>query len=354
MSLPHDLATRALRYADSEVAHNAAIAALELGLGPRAKADKWPILRTRIAGLDLPNPLGLAAGFDKNARVADAMLAAGFGFVECGTVTPLPQEGNPKPRLFRLQRDSAVINRMGFNNEGLVPFVERLAARARKGGIVGANVGANKESADRAQDYVQGLKAAWRYASYITANISSPNTPGLRGLQEKGALEDLLGRLNEARAGLEPVYGRRPLFLKVAPDLDDAAVADIVEIAIAKRLDGLIVSNTTTRRPATLKSRRRAEPGGLSGKPLFYPSTEILRQFARALDGRVPLIGVGGVFSGAEALAKIKAGASAVQLYSGLAFHGPGLVVRILRNLAARLEAEGFHCVQDAVGFDLR
>ncbi len=354
MSFLHDLATRALSFVEAERAHDGAIAALELGLGPRARADRWPNLAAKLAGLDLPNPLGLAAGFDKNARVPDAMLAAGFGFVECGTVTPKPQTGNPRPRLFRLTEDRAVINRMGFNNDGLDVFVHRLAARAGEGGVVGANIGANKESADRIGDYVLGLTAVWRHASYVAVNISSPNTPGLRGLQERGPLEDLLGRLREARAPLTAAHGKRPLFLKVAPDLDEAAVSDIVDMAIGYALDGLIVSNTTIARSGMLKGKRRNEAGGLSGKPLFYPSTELLRQFARALRGRLPLIGVGGVCSGAEALAKIKAGASAVQVYTALAFDGPGLAQRILRNLAARLEGEGFKGVTDAIGADLR
>ena len=354
LSFVHDLATRALNFVEAERAHDGAIAALELGLGPRARADRWPNLATKLAGLDLLNPLGLAAGFDKNARVPDAMLAAGFGFVECGTVTPKPQAGNPRPRLFRLREDRAVINRMGFNNDGLDVFVHRLAARAGRGGVVGANIGANKESADRIGDYVQGLTAVWRHASYVTVNISSPNTPGLRGLQERGPLEDLLGRLREARAPLTAAHGKRPLFLKVAPDLDETAVGDIVDMAIGYALDGLIVSNTTIARSGMLKGKRRNEAGGLSGKPLFYPSTELLRLFARALRGRLPLIGVGGVCSGAEALAKIKAGASAVQVYTALAFDGPGLALRILRNLAARLEGEGFRSATDAIGADLR
>jgi dihydroorotate dehydrogenase len=354
VSILHDIAARALNLVEPERAHEFAISALEIGLGPRVRADGWSMLRTRIAALDLPNPVGLAAGFDKNARAPGALLRAGFGFVECGTVTPQPQTGNPKPRLFRLGQDGAVINRMGFNNEGLVRFTARLAARAGQPGIVGANIGANRTSADRAGDYVVGMEAVWPFASYVAANISSPNTPGLRALQEKRALEDLLGRLTEARAALSAQHGARPLFLKVSPDLDEAAVRDISELAYAYAIDGLIVSNTTLARPASLKSRHRGEQGGLSGRPLFAPSTEILRQFARALQGRVALIGVGGVASGAEALAKIKAGASAVQLYSALALKGPGVVGRLLCNLAARLEAEGFRSIADAVGADLR
>jgi dihydroorotate dehydrogenase len=277
------------------------------------------------------------------------LLDAGFGFVECGTVTPLPQAGNPKPRLFRLKEDHAVINRMGFNNEGLEAFAARLA-RPRRPGIVGANVGANKESKDRIGDYVTGLQRVWPYASYVTINISSPNTPGLRGLQERGALEDLLGRVAEARAVATAAQGTRPVFLKVAPDLDDAAIADIAELAIAAKIDVLIVSNTTIERPASLQSAFKGEAGGLSGRPLFEKSTQVLRLFARAANGRIGLIGAGGVEDGATALVKLKAGASAVQLYSALAYEGPALVRQIAADLAARLKAEGFAKLSDAVG----
>jgi len=348
--LIHDLATAALRGLDPEDAHHAALLGLKLGLGPRAAADRYPRLRTAIAGLELPNPIGMAAGFDKNAEAPDALIAAGFGFVECGTVTPKPQPGNPRPRLFRLTDDHAVINRLGFNNEGLTAFVVRLQRRAMRLGVVGANVGANKDSADRAADYVQGMSRVWKHCAYVTANISSPNTPGLRGLQEKGALEDLLGRLREARAPLEAQHGKRPLFLKVAPDLDETAVRDIAELALMYGLDALIVSNTTIARPESLGSPQRGETGGLSGRPLFEPSTQILKLFAQALEKRLPLIGVGGVESGATALAKIKAGASAVQLYTAMVFEGPGLVARIARDLDAALAAEGFASVAEAVG----
>jgi dihydroorotate dehydrogenase len=292
----------------------------------------------------------MAAGFDKNCEVPDALLAAGFGFVECGTVTPLPQLGNARPRIFRLGEDRSVINRLGFNNKGIDAFADRLGARAGKPGVVGANVGANKDSADRAADYVLGMGRVWKHASYVTANISSPNTPGLRGLQERGALEDLLGRLNEARALLTAAHGARPLFLKVAPDLDETAVRDIAEIAVANRLDALIVSNTTLQRPAHLTSEYRDEQGGLSGQALFHISTQMLRLFAQALAGALPLIGVGGVASGANALAKIRAGASAVQLYSALVFEGPGLAARILDELDGLLAAEGFDSVTEAIG----
>lgn len=349
----HDVATRALRAIDAEDAHRFAIRGLALGLGPRAQSDRFANLGATLAGLELPNPIGLAAGFDKNAEAIDALLAAGFGFVEAGTVTPLPQAGNPRPRLFRLPEDHGVINRMGFNNDGLDAFAARLAKRKGEG-VVGANVGANKDSADRIGDYVAGMRRVWRDASYITANVSSPNTPGLRGLQERGALEELLGRLNEARDALMLSHGRRPLFLKVAPDLDDVEVRDIAELARAYRLDALIVSNTTIARPDFLRSPNRSETGGLSGRPLFEASTRILRAFADALDGAVALIGAGGVDSGATALAKIKAGAGAVQLYSAMALEGPGLIARIARELSALLAAEGFTSVTDAIGADRR
>lgn len=350
----HDLATRGLRLIDPEAAHKAALSGLRLGLGPRARANRWPRLKTTLAGLDLPNPVGMAAGFDKNCEAPDGLLAAGFGFVECGTVTPRPQSGNPLPRIFRLAEDRAIINRLGFNNEGLDPFVDRLAARAKRGGVVGANVGANKDSADRAADYVHGMGRVWQYASYVTANISSPNTPGLRGLQERGALEDLLGRLREARVLLERAHGRRPLFLKVAPDLDETAVRDIAELALKYELDALIVSNTTLQRPAHLTSDNAEEAGGLSGQPLFAISTHVLRQFAQELNGRLPLIGVGGVEDGATALAKIRAGATAVQLYSALIYQGPALVARILEELDGMLAAEGVDSIGEIVGADLR
>lgn len=352
MTSPHDLVTRGLRLIDPETAHHAALLGLRAQLGPRARADRWPRLNTNLAGLELPNPIGMAAGFDKNCEAPDALLRSGFGFVECGTVTPLPQAGNPKPRIFRLSEDRAVINRLGFNNKGLDAFADRLAARAGRPGIVGANVGANKESADRTADYVLGMGRVWKPASYVTANISSPNTPGLRGLQERGALEELLGRLREARAPLTAAHGRRPLFLKVAPDLDDAAIEDIAEIALSYELDALIVSNTTLQRPPHLTSDNREEQGGLSGQPLFQISTQTLRTFAQVLNGRLPLIGVGGVENGMTAFAKIKAGASAVQLYSAMVFQGPSLVARILDELDGLLMAEGFDHISEAVGVE--
>jgi dihydroorotate dehydrogenase len=338
-----------LRALDPETAHEAAITALAMGLGPRSVRAASPRLKTVLCGLTLPNPVGLAAGFDKNARALSGLSRMGFGFIEAGTVTPKPQAGNPKPRLFRLADDGAVINRMGFNNAGLDAFVARLRTRP-PGMIVGANVGANKDSADRGGDYVAGLVRVWPHADYVTINISSPNTPGLRGLQDKGALTDLLARIQAARAGLA---GAKPVFLKVAPDLDDQAVEDVAEIAIAHGMDALIVSNTTIARPDSLWSAHKGEAGGLSGAPLFAPSTQILRQFARAARGRLALIGVGGVRDGATALAKIKAGASAVQLYSALALEGPHRIAAIQADLDARLAAEGFASVRDAVGVEV-
>jgi dihydroorotate dehydrogenase len=350
MSL-HDVAARALHVFDPEDAHGLAIRGLKLGLGPRDAGPDDPILSVQLAGLSLPNCVGLAAGFDKNAEVPDAMLAAGFGFVEAGTVTPLAQAGNPRPRLFRLTEDQAVINRMGFNNGGLEPFAARLSARKGRAGVVGANIGANKDATDRIQDYVTGLTRLWGLSDYFTANISSPNTPGLRALQTKAALEELLGRLAETRTSLRAQSGRDyPIFLKVAPDLEDGEVEAIVETVVGAGLDAIIVSNTTIARPESLKSSLAGESGGLSGAPLLEASTAVLKRFHAAAEGRVALIGAGGIASGADAYAKIRAGAQAVQLYSALVYGGPGLVVRIKRELAARLRADGFAAVQDAVG----
>ncbi|MES2895110.1 MAG: quinone-dependent dihydroorotate dehydrogenase [Pseudomonadota bacterium] len=341
----HDLAARVLHVLDPEDAHGVTIRALQAGLGPRAGVDD-PILSTEVAGLALPNCVGLAPGFDKNAQVFGPMLRAGFGFVECGTVTPLAQAGNPRPRLFRLSEDRAVINRMGFNNEGLEPFAARLARRGP--GIVGANIGANKDAQDRIGDYVTGLTRLWGLASYFTINISSPNTPGLRALQTKAALEELLGRLAAVRDSL-PAEGLVPMFLKVAPDLEDGEVEAIVETVVANGVSGIIVSNTTITRPP-LASRHAGEAGGLSGAPLTELSTRMLSRFGDAARGRVALIGAGGIGSGADAYARIRAGAQAVQLYSAMVFEGPGLVTRIKRDLAARLRADGFASVAQAVG----
>lgn len=339
----NDLGAALLRQFDPEVAHGLAIRALQAIPLPAAPADD-PVLRTTIAGLTLPNPVGLAAGLDKNGEALGGLARLGFGFIECGSVTPLPQAGNPKPRLFRLSEDRAIINRMGFNNLGLEAFAGRLERRPRTA-VVGANLGANKDTEDKAADYVAGLKRLRGLSDYVTVNVSSPNTPGLRALQGRAALDDLLGRLNEARAG-DPT----PVFLKVAPDLTGDEIALIVEASLDHRIDALIVSNTTLDRPESLRSRDRAEAGGLSGAPLKARAMDALRAAAGASAGRLPLIAVGGIDSGAEAWARIRAGAGAVQLYSALIYEGPGLVGRIKRDLAARLRAEGFSTISEAVG----
>lgn len=350
MSLFYKMGTAVMRKLPAERAHNTTIKALKAGLGPVAIKTASPELVTMVGGLTLPNPVGLAAGFDKDCQVPDAMLAAGFGSVECGTVTPRPQAGNPKPRLFRLTEDEAVINRMGFNNGGLEVFKSRLEKRQGKGGIVGANLGANKDSTDRVADYVTGLKALWGLSDYFTINISSPNTPGLRDLQNENAMDELLGRIAEARAELTGDNPSYPMFLKVAPDIDRGEIERITEQARTYGMNAIIVSNTTIARPGTLKSAHKGEGGGLSGAPLFEPSTEILREFYVAAQGKIDLIGVGGIGNGAQAYAKVRAGAKAVQLYSALVFQGPGLVTDINRDLKARLKADGFSSIGEAVG----
>ena len=344
MSALHAVATQALQVLEPEDAHRATIMALRAGFGPVEEAAE-PALAIDLAGITLPNPVGLAAGFDKNAEVPAPMLAAGFGFVECGTVTPLAQPGNPRPRLYRLGQDQAVINRMGFNNAGLKPFARRLARRGP--GVVGANIGANKESGDRIGDYVAGITRLWGLADYFTVNVSSPNTPGLRALQTGAALQELLGRVAEARGRLG---GGAPIFLKVAPDLEETEIEAIADGVAAVGFEGVIVGNTTLSRPSALHGRDREQAGGLSGAPLLTLSTRVLGQFHAAARGRFVLVGVGGIASGADAYAKIRAGARAVQLYSALVFHGPGLVMDIRRDLAARLRADGFAKLSDAVG----
>ncbi|HEY4276525.1 MAG TPA: quinone-dependent dihydroorotate dehydrogenase [Rhizomicrobium sp.] len=340
-----DLAARLLRALPAETAHRATIRLTGLFAPtlPKSRPDDAR-LGVRVLGLDFPNPVGLAPGFDKDAEIPDAMLQLGFGFVECGTVTPLPQIGNPQPRLFRLPEDGAVINRMGFNNRGMDVAAARLSARRRQG-IVGINIGANKESADRIADYARGFARLSPFADYVTANISSPNTPGLRGLQNKDELTRLLSVLVEARQKT----GHKPILLKIAPDLDGHALDDIAAAVIGSGIEGIIVSNTTLARPA-LKSANANEAGGLSGRPLFSPSTEILRQVRARVPGNIVLIGVGGISSGADAYEKIRAGASLVQLYTGLVFEGPGLVGRIKRDLLACLTRDGFSSIAEAVG----
>ena len=342
-----------LRLIDPESAHRLAVKALASGLPLGRAAPDDPLLACRVWGLDFPNPLGLAAGFDKDAEAPDALLRLGFGHVEVGTVTPRPQPGNPRPRLFRLSEDDAVINRYGFNSQGLDPLVRRAAARQGRGGIVGINVGKNKDTADEVADFVTGIRAAAPLADYLVINVSSPNTPGLRNLQARESMERLIQAALEAREAT--VNGRLPpLLIKLAPDLDEAGLADVAEVALATGIDGLIMGNTTISRPPSLKSPHRGETGGLSGKPLLELSTRRLADLYRLTGGRVPLVGVGGVSSGQDAYAKIRAGASLVQLYSALVYEGPGLIGRIKRDLASLLRRDGFGSVAEAVGADYR
>ena len=323
---------------DAETAHRATIKALKLA--PKRRPPRFPAsLQTTVAGIDFPSPIGLAAGFDKDGEVPEAMLGLGFGFVEVGTITPRPQRGNEQPRLFRLADDRAVINRLGFNNAGHSSAFERLR-RAR--GLIGVNVGANKDSEDRIADYMEGVRRMSPVARYITINISSPNTPGLRGLQDEGALDDLLAAIEDARTD-------KPIFLKVAPDLDAADAERIVRAAIGHRIDALIVGNTTISRPP-LKSRYANETGGLSGEPLKPLALQALRLFRTASGGDLPLIGVGGVASADDAWQRIRAGASLVQLYTAMVYEGPGIARRMAAGLAQRLEREGMSNIAEAVG----
>jgi len=327
---------------DAETAHRMTIGALKL-LPSRRFPDFPKSLETKVAGLIFPSPVGLAAGFDKDAEVPGQMLALGFGFVEVGTLTPRPQEGNPRPRLFRLAEDRAVINRLGFNNRSQLAALERLRT-ARVRGMVGVNIGANKASADRIADYAAGVRAMASVADYLTINISSPNTPGLRQLQDEGALNALLEAVNEARPKNGP-----PIFLKVAPDLGEGEPDQIVRVAIQQRVDALIVSNTTVSRPP-LNSRFAGEQGGLSGAPLKPLALKALREFRSASGGAIPLIGVGGIASADDAWERIRAGASLVQLYSAMVYEGPGIACRIARGLAERLSQAGFANIAEAVG----
>jgi dihydroorotate dehydrogenase len=326
---------------DAETAHRAAISAVKAvnRLPPRRFS---PSLRSTVAGIDFPSPVGLAAGFDKDGEVAASMLGMGFGFVEIGTVTPRPQAGNPKPRLFRLAEDQAVINRMGFNNAGHQAAFDRLRHYTHLHNVIGVNIGANKDSADRIADYAEGVRRLAPVARYLTINISSPNTPGLRGLQDEGALDELLAAVQEARGG-------KPIFLKVAPDLGEGDPERIVRSALDHRIDGLIVANTTVSRPP-LRSRHASEAGGLSGAPLKPLALEALRQFRSASGGAILLIGVGGISTADDAWERIRAGASLVQLYSAMVYEGPGIAMRIASGLARRLEREGMANIAEAVG----
>ncbi len=341
-----------LRRLDPEDAHRLAIAGLRL-LPPGKPRASDPKLAVRAFGLNFPNPVGMAAGFDKNAEAPDALLKLGFGFVEIGSVTPKPQEGNPRPRLFRLEQDSGVINRMGFNNDGAEAVLRRLAARARLGGIVGVNVGANKDSADRTADYVRLIELFAPVASYFTVNISSPNTPGLRNLQQAAALDDLLARVIDARERVRKNAGDSPLLLKVAPDLTLQELDDVVHIARSRRVDGMIVANTTLSRPATLRETAKAkEQGGLSGRPLLRLSTRMVAETYVRAEGAFPLIGVGGIDSGGAALMKIRAGATLIQLYSSLVYKGLGLVEDIKADLVSTLRRTGRDSLTEIVGAD--
>jgi len=341
-----------LRWFDPEDAHRLAIQGLRLLPPIRPRPDD-PKLAVRAFGLNFPNPIGMAAGFDKSAEAPDALLRLGFGFVEIGSVTPKPQIGNPRPRLFRLERDEAVINRMGFNNDGADAVLRRLAARAHLGGIVGVNVGANKDTADRVADYVKLIETFAPVASYFTVNVSSPNTPGLRNLQQAAALDDLLAKVIEARERVRHNAGDTPVLLKIAPDLSLAELDDVVHIARSRRIDGMIVGNTTLARPSTLREQARArEQGGLSGRPLFRLSTRMVAETYVRAERAFPLVGVGGIDTGGAALTKIRAGASLIQLYSSLIYKGLGLVDDIKNDLASTLLRTGRDSLSEIVGAD--
>ena len=342
-----------LRMLPAEFAHGLTLKALQRGWVPPAPLVEHPSLEVQLWGKTFPNPVGLAAGFDKNAEVTDAMLDLGFGFVEAGSVTPRPQAGNPKPRLFRLPEDQAVINRMGFNNLGIEAFAVNLTKRQRKG-IVGANLGKNKDTVDAALDYELGAKCLAPLADYLVINVSSPNTPGLRALQGRRQLVDLVARTRNALdSSISPrAVKKTPLLLKIAPDLIEDDLKDIANTAMFGGLDGLIVSNTTVARPESLKSSYAKQLGGLSGQPLFDASTAILRRMYALTYGRVPIIGVGGISSGLDAYLKIRAGASLVQLYSALVYQGPALVTNIKRDLIELLARDGFKSISQAVGAD--
>ncbi|GLQ07990.1 dihydroorotate dehydrogenase (quinone) [Sneathiella chinensis] len=335
---------------DAERAHNLSLTALKSGLVPSVGPVTSDRLATTVFGLTFPNPVGLSAGYDKNGDVLDPLAGLGFGFVEAGSVTPKPQAGNPKPRIFRLKEDRAVINRLGFNNRGL-DAAEANFKRRKGTGIVGANLGANKDSEDRIGDYVAGLKRLAPLSDYVTINISSPNTPGLRALQGRGELEDLLGRMMEARSSLPDAGSRSiPLLLKIAPDLTEEDKADIGAVALDMKLDGLIISNTTITRPETLKSPYRQEMGGLSGAPLKPLALGLLSDMYRITGGKIPLVGVGGIQSAEDAYNRIRAGASLIQFYSAMVYEGPYLARKIAEGLDALLVRDGHASVADAVG----
>lgn len=336
---------------DPETAHEMSLKALEQGVHPRQVGPDDPRLAQTVFGLSFPNPIGVAAGYDKDARVPDAVLAIGCGFAEVGTITPKPQTGNPTPRVFRLLADRAVINRLGFNNGGHAAALARLEARARRGGTLIVNIGANKDTDDKAADYVLGLDTFNRVASAFTVNISSPNTPGLRDLQAPAALDALLLRIMDTRARLvADGLPRRPIIVKIAPDIAEADLAPIVERLIAHAVDGIAVSNTTLARTGLSDAKTAAESGGLSGRPLFHRSTVVLARVHKLTGGKIPLIGIGGIDSGAAAVAKLEAGASLVQLYTGLIYEGPALISRIKRDITATLDREKLGSIRDLIG----
>jgi dihydroorotate dehydrogenase len=344
------LARPLLHALDPEQAHELTLKSLEAGIYPRSVGPDDARLATRLWGLAFPNPLGMAAGFDKDARVAAPVLGMGLGFAEIGTVTPKPQAGNPRPRIFRLTRDGAIINRLGFNNGGHAAALARLA-RHPPGGIVGINVGANRDAADRAADYVAGIRCFYDVAGYFTVNVSSPNTPGLRDLQAPTALDDLLARVLAARSELMAAgKPNRPIVVKLAPDLAEADLEPVVRVLMARGVDGIAISNTTLARSGLSDRSLGKEAGGISGRPLFHRSTVMLARLHRLTEGRVPLIGIAGIDSGAAAIAKIEAGATLLQLYTALVFEGPGLIARIKRDLAKYADANKLAHLSDATG----
>ena len=334
-----------------EMAHSMAINALKHGLVPPARTVTNPALKTEFLGMQLPNPLGLAAGFDKNAEAVDGLLSQGFGFIELGTVTPLAQAGNPSPRLFRLPEDSAVINRFGFNSAGIHQFITNIK-KHKKSGIIGANIGKNKDSLNAIYDYTSALEAVYPLVDYVTVNISSPNTVGLRDLQQKALLAELMQTMQAVHTRLANTTTRKPLLYKIAPDLSEAELENIIEVALENAIDGLIISNTTISRPESLISKAKTEKGGLSGKPLFILSTQTLQNIYRISKGKIPLIGAGGIASAAEAYEKIKVGASVLQLYTALVYHGFELVHTINSELVTLLERDGFKNIKEAVGIN--
>jgi len=343
--------TTLLHRFEPEQAHRLAIRGLGCGLVLPERSDAWPRLQLDLAGLTLPNPLGLAAGFDKNAEALSGLQKLAFGWLEVGTITPRPQAGNPKPRMFRLSSDRALVNRLGFNNHGLEAAKRRLVRRPRGNSIIGANIGANRDTEDPVRDYVTCLEGLYPLADYFTINVSSPNTPGLRDLQGRERLNRLLAVLIKTRETLRQVDGAaKPLFLKIAPDLTPEDETDIAEVALEQGVEALIIANTTIDRPADLQDPAQTEKGGLSGRPLFARSTAQIGRFYSLVGGKLPLIGVGGIDSGETAYAKIKAGANALQIYTGFIYGGPSLIAEILTDLNRLLQQDGLADLSKAVG----